>query len=75
MQKFLLISGYFYHPKLGDLYLQVFLFLNLDSNRLKSIKNLFLIKDKLDWIINDRAIKYGNGIHPKHQSLIISIFY
>ena len=37
-----------------------------DSNRLKSIKNLFLIKDKLDWIINERAIKYGNGIHPKH---------
>ena len=32
-----------------------------------SIKNLFLIKDKLDWIINERALKYGNGIHPKHS--------
>ena len=37
-----------------------------DSNQSKSIKNLFLIKDKLDWIINERAIKYGNGVHPKH---------
>lgn len=38
-----------------------------DGNLSKSIKNLFLIKDKLDWIINERAIKYGNGVHPKHQ--------
>ena len=27
---------------------------------------MFLIKDKLEWIINERAIKYGNGVHPKH---------
>ena len=25
-----------------------------------------MIKDKLEWILNERAIKYGNGIHPKH---------
>mgnify|MGYP001341367504 FL=1 len=37
-----------------------------DSKQSKSIKNLFLIKDKLDWIINERAIKYGKGLHPKH---------
>ncbi len=37
-----------------------------DNSTSKSIKNLFLIKDKLDWIINERAIKYGNGVHPKH---------
>ena len=37
-----------------------------DTNRSKSIKNLFLIKDKLDWVINERAIKYGGGVHPKH---------
>lgn len=33
----------------------------------KGLKNLFLIKDKLDWIINERALKYGSGIHPKHS--------
>ncbi len=32
-----------------------------------SIKNLFLVKDKLDWIINERALRYGDGIHPKHK--------
>ena len=38
-----------------------------ENNVRISIKNLFLIKDKLDWIINERALKYGDGIHPKHK--------
>ena len=38
-----------------------------NDNRKQSIKNLFLIKDKLDWIINERALNYGNGVHPKHS--------
>ena len=29
--------------------------------------NIFLIKDSLDWVINERALKYGQGIHPKHK--------
>ena len=29
--------------------------------------NLFEIKDKLEWIINERSIVYENGIHPKHR--------
>ena len=31
------------------------------------MKRIFEIKDKLDWIINERSIKYDNGIHPKHR--------
>ena len=31
------------------------------------LKRVFLIKDKLEWIINERAIKYDNGVHPKHR--------
>ena len=38
-----------------------------ENNPTISIKNMFLIKDKLDWIINERALKYGDGIHPKHK--------
>ena len=38
-----------------------------DNNPKKSIKNLFLIKDKIDWIINERALKFGKGVHPKHS--------
>ena len=38
-----------------------------NNNPSISIKNLFLTKDKLDLVINERALKYGNGIHPKHS--------
>ena len=31
------------------------------------LKRIFVIKDKLDWIINERAIEYDKGIHPKHR--------
>ena len=54
-------------PKLRRFLFTSFLILeSRDNNTSQSIKNLFLIKDKLDWIINERAIKYGNVIHTKH---------
>jgi len=31
------------------------------------LRRVFKIKDKLEWIINERSIIYGNGIHPKHK--------
>ena len=31
------------------------------------LKRVFKIKDKLEWIINERAVQYGNGVHPKHS--------
>ncbi len=37
------------------------------GNPKEGLKSLFLIKDKLDWVINERALKYGSGIHPKHS--------
>tara|TARA_Y100000589_G_scaffold53715_1_gene44647 strand:- start:1736 stop:2533 length:798 start_codon:yes stop_codon:yes gene_type:complete len=38
-----------------------------DDNKKESFKNLFYLKDKLDLVINERALKYGKGIHPKHK--------
>ena len=32
-----------------------------------SLSRLFSIKDNLEWIINERAMFYGDGIHPKHR--------
>lgn len=32
----------------------------------KSLKRLFQLYDFLDLLINERATKYGNGVHPKH---------
>ena len=37
------------------------------SNSKKSLKNLFLLKDKLEILINERALRYGEGEHPKHK--------
>ena len=44
----------------------LFIIESRDKNPIKGLKSLFLIKDKLDWVINERALKYGSGIHPKH---------
>ena len=33
----------------------------------KALKQLFLIKDRLNLVINERALKLGDGVHPKHQ--------
>lgn len=41
----------------------------------KGLKSLFLIKDNLDWVINERALKYGSGIHPKHSLIKYHDFF
>ena len=41
----------------------------------KGLTSLFLIKDKLDWVINERALKYGLGIHPKHSLISYHDFF
>tara|TARA_Y100001978_G_C23653563_1_gene414775 strand:+ start:104 stop:865 length:762 start_codon:yes stop_codon:yes gene_type:complete len=38
-----------------------------DKNSAKALSRIFLIKDKLEWIINERALNYGSGLHPKHR--------
>ena len=42
----------------------------LDSrqkNAGNGLARLFALRDKLDWIINERAMIYGGGEHPKHR--------
>lgn len=31
------------------------------------LRRLLLLKDRLEWIINERALAYGKGEHPKHR--------
>ena len=33
----------------------------------ETLKNLFQIRDKIDWAINDRSLTFGKGEHPKHR--------
>lgn len=49
------------------LFTSLFIIESRGSSSKNSLKRIFIIKDKLEWIINERAIKYGNGIHPKHE--------
>lgn len=37
------------------------------SSPKKGLVNLFKIKDFLELVINERAIAYGSGVHPKHR--------
>ena len=49
------------------LFTSLFIIESRGKNTKAGLKRIFKIKDKLDWIINERAIIYGNGIHPKHK--------
>ncbi len=40
-----------------------------------SLDRLFTIKDRTDWIINERAMVYGNGEHPKHKLTFYHDFF
>ncbi len=31
------------------------------------LRRLLVLKDRLEWVINERALAYGNGEHPKHR--------
>ncbi len=44
-----------------------FFILESRGDEKKGLKKLFLIKDKLNLVINERALNYGKGIHPKHS--------
>ncbi len=41
----------------------------LDSrgNPAMGLRQLLLLRDRLDWVINERAMAYGQGEHPKHR--------
>ncbi|OGT89666.1 MAG: hypothetical protein A2286_10590 [Gammaproteobacteria bacterium RIFOXYA12_FULL_61_12] len=45
-------------------------FLVLDSRNRDAaagLRRLLVLKDRLEWIINERAMAYGGGEHPKHR--------
>lgn len=50
----------------------------LDSrgkDKSKSLKYLFYVKDRLDWVINERALSFGKGEHPKHKLINYHSFF
>lgn len=49
------------------IFTSLFILESRDRNPNFSLKRIFKIKDKLEWIINERAISYDKGLHPKHR--------
>jgi SAM-dependent methyltransferase len=40
-----------------------------------ALRRLFVLQDKLDWIINERAMAYGGNVHPKHRLMRYHDFF
>lgn len=36
-------------------------------NPADGLRRLLILKDRLEWVINERALAYGQGEHPKHR--------
>lgn len=53
--------------KIRELLITGLLILESRGDAAKGMGRLFKIKDRLDWVINERAMEYGCGVHPKHR--------
>jgi len=40
-----------------------------------ALRRLFVLQDKLEWIVNERALAYGGGVHPKHRLMRYHDFF
>ncbi len=49
------------------IFTSLFILESRDKKINKGLSRIFYIKDKLEWVINERSIHYDNGIHPKHR--------
>ena len=49
------------------LFTSLFILESRDKKTKNGLIRIFYIKDKLEWIINERAINYDKGVHPKHR--------
>lgn len=45
----------------------IFVLESRSGNAAKGLRNLLIHKDNLNWVINERALAYGNSVHPKHR--------
>ena len=45
------------------------------GNPANGLRQLFALQDRLQWVINERAMKYGGGIHPKHRLMRYHDFF
>ena len=49
------------------IFISSFILESRGTNSGNGLKRLFELKSNLEWVINERSIAYGKGIHPKHR--------
>ena len=54
-------------PKLRSKFFFALFVLESRGDAEKGLKSIFDIKDKLNLVLNERALSIGRGIHPKHE--------
>lgn len=52
-----------------------FFILESRGNPAAGLRRLFLLQDKLEWVINERAMAYEGGRHPKHRLMRYHDFF
>jgi SAM-dependent methyltransferase len=40
-----------------------------------ALRRMFILQDKVEWILNERATAYENGVHPKHRLMRYHDFF
>jgi len=45
------------------------------GNPAQGLRRLLALQDRLDWVINERAMAYGDGVHPKHRLMRYHDFF
>lgn len=40
-----------------------------------ALRRLLALQDKLEWVVNERAMAYGGGVHPKHRLMRYHDFF
>jgi SAM-dependent methyltransferase len=62
--------------KLRNLFFTALLILDSrNGDPKRGLKRLFHIQDRLEWVINERAMVFGKGEHPKHRLTCYHSFF
>ena len=61
--------------KVREFFFRVLLILEGRGNHIKAFERLFKIEENTKWVYNELALRYGNGIHIKHQLMNYSSFF
>lgn len=64
------ILGWFYHALPAhwrEKWITGWIVLDSRGDPAMGLRQLLRLRDRLDWVINERAMVYGGGEHPKHR--------